>query len=60
MRGSVINTFIQQGFVNLPSDSKDKISVFNKCCSFEVSVHQRILIDHGFHQNIKQNNCFQH
>ncbi len=31
------------------------ISILNKCCSFEFSIHQRILIknDHSFLKNIK-------
>ena len=44
-----INTFIQQGCIkSIKSDSKDiynvtKDYISNKCCSFELSIHQRIL-----------------
>ncbi len=42
-----INTFIHQGCIKLiKSDSEDilqKISTLNKFCSFELSIHQRIL-----------------
>ncbi len=33
-----------------------KIFILNKCCSFELSIHQRILkkMYHCFHKNIKQ------
>ncbi len=31
----------------------------NKCCTFERSIHQRILKKyHGFHKDINQQNCF--
>ncbi len=39
-----------------------KIAVINKCCSFELSIHQGILKQkkwHGFHKNIMQHNCLQ-
>ncbi len=64
-----ITTFIQQGHIKLiGSDSKGiynviKISTSNKCCSFVLSVDQRILknkIYHSFHKNTRQQNCFQH
>ncbi|XDV46539.1 hypothetical protein PO909_014421, partial [Leuciscus waleckii] len=51
-----MNTFIQQGCIKLiKSDSKDiynvtKDSISNKCCSFELSIHQRIM---------KMYQCFQ-
>ncbi len=38
------------------------ISISNKCCSFELSGHQRILTNkmyHSSHKNMKQHNCFQ-
>ncbi len=47
--GSKINTFIQQGCIKLiKSESKDfynvtKDYISNKCCSFELSISQRIL-----------------
>ncbi len=52
----------------IQSDSKgflmlQKISISNKHCSFELSIHQRILknkINIVFYQNIWQHNCFQH
>ncbi len=40
-----------------------KISILNKCCSSELSIHLWILknkIYHIFHKNIVQHNCFQH
>ncbi len=40
-----------------------KISILNKCCSFELSIHLWILknkMHHGFHKNIVQHNSFQH
>ncbi len=58
---------IQQGCIKLiKSDSKDiknvtKVSISNKCCCFELSIHQRIKrLDYGFHKNMKQHNGFQH
>ncbi len=32
----------------------------NKCCSFELSIHQRILkkVYHVFHKNMNQHNCY--
>ncbi len=34
-------------------------NISNKCCTFELSIHQRILEKyHGFHKDIKQHNCF--
>ncbi len=36
------------------------ISISNKYCSFELSVHPRILKKIVFPQNIKQHNCFQY
>ncbi len=44
-----MNILIQQGCIKLTQrDSKtvitlQKISISNKCCSFELSIHQRIL-----------------
>ncbi len=38
-----INTFIQQGCNKLIKSDSEDISVSNKCCSFEISIHQRIL-----------------
>ncbi len=39
-----------------------KISISNKCCCFELSIHQRITENkmYRFPQNIGQHNCFQH
>ncbi len=45
-------------FIMLPN-----ISISNKCCSFELSIHLWILknkMHYGFHKNIGQHNCFQH
>uniref|UniRef100_A0A673GI45 Leucine rich repeat containing 45 n=1 Tax=Sinocyclocheilus rhinocerous TaxID=307959 RepID=A0A673GI45_9TELE len=39
-----------------------EISIANKCYCSELSIHQRILkhkINHRFHKNTKQHNCFQ-
>ncbi len=33
-----------------------KISIINKCCSSELSIHQRKL--KKYHKNVKQHNCF--
>jgi len=42
-----VDTFIQQGYINLiKSNSKDFVTKYfylKKECSFEISVHQRIL-----------------
>ncbi len=50
-------TFIQQGCIKLiKSYIVTKKSISNKCCPFELSIHQRILnkkMDHSFHKNIK-------
>ncbi len=60
--GKEINTFIQQRCINLiKSDSKDiycitKEFYYKKSCSFEFSIHQKILkkkkIQHSLHKNI--------
>ncbi len=59
--------FIQQESIELiKSDFKDIFNVKNqkipnKCCSFELSIHQRNLnkMYHCFHKNKKQHNCCQ-
>lgn len=61
-----VNPFIQQRHIKLTkSDSKTftllwKKSVFNKFCSFKLSINPRNVkkIYHGFHKNIKQHNIF--
>ncbi len=42
-----------------------KIPISNKCCSFERSIHQRIVKNKTYHSlfirvDMKQHNCFQH
>ncbi len=57
-----MNPFIKQGHITLISSKNvkavimlQKSSISNKCCSFELSVHQRVLKKwHGFHKNIKR------
>ncbi len=41
----LLNYFIQQGSITLiENDSKDLKDVFkNKCCSFELSIHQKVI-----------------
>ncbi len=51
-----INTFIQKGCIKIKSDSKtfrmlQKISIWNKCCTFQIYIHNK---------NIKQHICFQY
>ncbi len=57
-------TFIQQWYIEcFKSDSKDIYNVTkDKCCSFELFIHQRILkkMHYSFHQNVKQHNCLVH
>uniref|UniRef100_A0A671PV65 Nitric oxide synthase, inducible n=1 Tax=Sinocyclocheilus anshuiensis TaxID=1608454 RepID=A0A671PV65_9TELE len=45
-----VNTFIML----------QKISIGNKHCSFELSIHQRVMkkMNHGIHKSFKQHNCF--
>lgn len=62
-----INIFIHQGYLQLiKSDSQTfnfitKDVYFNKCCSLEYSIYQKILqknkINKKMQKNIKQNNC---
>ncbi len=33
--------------------------ISNECCSFQISVNQRIQKSTSFHKNIKQHNCFE-
>ncbi len=40
-----------------------KVSISNKCWSFELFIHYwilRIKVHHGFNKNMKQHNCFQY
>ncbi len=58
-----IHTFIQQGCIKVTLITWQKIFILHKCCSFELSIHLRILknkMHHSFHKNIVQHNCFQH
>ncbi len=63
-----MNAFIQQGRIKfIKSDSNGiynvtEVCTSNKCCSFELSIHQRILkkLYHGFHKSISNKNYFQH
>ncbi len=58
------NTFIQQRHKLIKGDSKYiyivtkikhyKKSISNKCCSFELSIHQRILKNNGFNKNMRR------
>ncbi len=36
------------------------VKTYSKCCSFELSIHQRILVKmcQGFFKNLKQHNSF--
>jgi len=50
------NTFHQRHVQMIKSMMLQKISISNKCCSFELSIHQNI--SHEFHNNVKQQKLF--
>ncbi len=59
--GEIIHFFSKDALIKSAFTVSQKISISNKCCAFEFSIHQEILkpVYHDNHKNIKQQNCVQ-